>query len=241
MSQSTAEPDQVRVLITDGADLVRRGIREVLAAEGRFTVVGELARPGDMAQACQDLSPDIVFLGIERDSDDRAALRDSLAALRQALRVYPQARVIVLMDSKTPDDLVGVLRAGARGALLRGASAASVLKAVEDALEGDVALDPRLARGLSEYLTHQGSQFMPPGFDLDLRFDAGALAALSPRERDVLGALLRGCRNRDIATELGVTLGTVKTHLRHIYHKLGVTDRTAAVLVALQIRLPEAA
>ena len=241
MSEITRAPDQVRVLIIDDEELVRCGMRGVLAAEGRFTVVGEIARPGDVAQACQDLSPDIVFLGIERHSDNRTALRDGLAALRQALRVYPAAHVIILMDGKTPDDLVEVLRAGARGALVRGASAASLLKAVDDVLEGDVALDPRLARGLSEYLTHQGGQFMSLDFNTDPRFDARALTALSPRERDVFGALLRGCRNEEISAELGVTLGTVKTHLRHIYHKLGVTNRTAAILVALRTRLPEVA
>jgi DNA-binding NarL/FixJ family response regulator len=241
MSQSAARPDHVRVLIADGADLVRRGIREVLADNGRFSVVGDFSRISDVAAACQELLPDIVFLGMGRDSEERVTPADALAALWRVLTVCPFAHVIVLMDGKAGEDVVRVLRAGASGALLRGASAAAVLKAVEDVLDGDVALDPGLARALSDYLAAQGGLPLSAGSDVDLRFDATALAALSPRERDVLKSLAQGHRNKEIASELGMSVGTVKTHLRHIFRKLEVSDRTAAVLVALQVRLPEAA
>jgi DNA-binding NarL/FixJ family response regulator len=241
MAEYAAQPGNVRILVADGAELVRRGIRDVLASDRRFQVVGELERPRDIVDACLDLSPDIIFLGMAEGSDNGAAVSESLTALRQTLRLDPYARVIVLVDGETADGLLQPLQAGARGAFLRDAPATRLLEAIGDVLEGGGALDSRLARSLFDYLAFNNGLPITGAWQPELRLDPAALRPLSRREQEVLRALARGHRNKEIAGQLGVSVGTVKTHLRHIFRKLSVPDRTAAVLAALQGSLREAA
>lgn len=241
MVQHAGQPGSVRVLVADDAELVRRGIRDVLASDQRFQVVGELERPRDIVDACLERSPDIIFLGMAEGSDKGGAVAESLTALRQTLRLDPCARVIVLVDGETADSLLRPLQAGARGAFLRDAPAARLLEAIDDVLQGGGALDARLARSLFDYLAFNNGLPMPDASQPELKLDPTALRSLSPREQEVLRALARGHRNKEIASQLGVSVGTVKTHLRHIFRKLRVPDRTAAVLAALQGSLPEAA
>jgi DNA-binding NarL/FixJ family response regulator len=113
-----------------------------------------------------------------------------------------------------------------------------LLEAVRHVREGGCALDPRLTKRLFEYLTPNATAVSLSGA---AGLEGAALRALSPREVEVLQLLCHGLRNKQIAARLGVTIGTVKTHLRHIFRKLNVDDRTGAVLAALQVRLREAA
>ena len=237
MAESAGGRTRARILIADSAELVRRGIRDVLTRERQFSIVGEIARPQEVPQACVDQTPDIVFLGLGGQYSEGGC--DGLAALRQTLRLEPFARVIVLLAGDAAEDLLEAVRAGARGALLRDAPGRTFVEAVNDVLGGGAALDPRLARSLFDYLITNAalSRVGVPEATIDLP----AFGVLSRREQEVLRALAHGCRNKEIAAELGVSVGTVKTHLRHIFRKLNVADRTAAVLVALQVRLPQAA
>lgn len=239
MTGTAAGPDRVRTLIADGAELVRRGIRDVLARDRRFTVVGEIARPQDVVEACLELSPDIIFLGPGRDDEDNRNNAASLTALRQMRRLNPFASVIVLVDGDMVEDLLEPVRAGARAVLLRDAPASALLQAGRDVLAGAAALDPLLTRSLFEYLA-AGADLPTAGVP-EFRLNPAVLSALSPREQDVLRSLARGCRNKQIAAQLEVSVGTVKTHLRHIFRKLRVADRTATVLYAHQVHLPDAA
>lgn len=239
MADAAATGTRVRVLVADSAELVRRGIRDVLSRDRRFSVVGEIARPPDIVAACLELSPDIIFLGLGRDGDGYLDGSASLAALRQTLRLDPSARVIVLVDGDTVDDLLEPVLAGAKGVLLRNAPASTLLEAMNDVLAGGAALDPHLTRSLFEYLAAGAG--LPTADVPRLRLDPAVLGTLSPREQQVLHSLAQGNRNKEIATQLGVSVGTVKTHLRHIFRKLVVADRTAAVLTALQVHLPDAA
>ena len=234
MQATNQQPDRVRVLIADSAELVRQGIRGVLTRDRQLTVVCEIARPQEIARACLESSPDIIFLGLGRDDPDRS---EGLLALQETLRQVPAALIIVLVDGDSVDDLLLPVQAGARGVLLRRAPAGALLDAVRHVLEGGSALDPRLTRRLFAYLASEPIQ---SAGESDL-LDATALRSLSPREREVLQLLCQGERNKAIAARLGVTVGTVKTHLRHIFRKLKVDDRTGAVLTALQVRLPKAA
>ena len=238
MGDTVATPP-LRIVIADGAELVRRGIRDVLAPDPRFEVVAETSRALDVADVCLQTSPDIVFLGLGRETEAYGGELAALSALRQTLRLHPSARVIVLVDGEAPDEVLEPVRAGAVGVLLRDASATTLLQAIRDVAAGGAALDPRLARNLFQHLLFapRSPALATQGHELD----PAVLRMLSRREQEVLQALARGCRNKEIGAELGVSVGTVKTHLRHIYRKLNVTDRTAAVLLALQVRLPEAA
>ena len=231
-----SEQERARVLIVESAELVRQGIRGVLTRDRQFVVVEEIARPQEMARACADRSPDLVFLGLGRDGSDRA---QGLTALRDTLRGLPSALIIVLVDGDAEDDLLAPAQAGASGVLLRNAPADTVLEAARHVLEGGCVLDPHLTRKLFDQLSSELrlSVATVDGPSLDM----STLRSLSPREREVLQLLCQGLRNKAIAARLGVTIGTVKTHLRHIFRKLKVDDRTGAVLTALRVRLREAA
>lgn len=232
MTQATS-----RVVVAESAELVRRGICDVLGRDSRLSVVDQIARPEDVARAALDLVPDVILFGLT-PSEGSGADSPGMAALRNAVSLNPSVRVIVLIDSDDIDVLLAALRAGVKGALLRDASADVVLEAVSNVLDGAAALDPRLARALFEYLAGLAG----PSFDATgPRLHPAVLRLLSPREREVLAALARGKRNKEIGAELGVSVGTVKTHLRHIFRKLTVADRTSAALTALQARLPDAA
>lgn len=236
MVTTTRERERTRVLIAESADLVRQGVRGVLAKERQLVVTGEVARPEEIAPALGgERSPDIILLGLGRDAAERA---EALAALRETRRRAPATVAIVLVQGDAVDDLLAPVQAGARGVLLQDAPAGILLEAVRHVLEGGCTLDPRLTRRLFEYLTLGTAQ---PTFSPEPTLDVAVLRALSPREIEVLQLLCQGLRNKQIAARLGVTVGTVKTHLRHIFRKLDVDDRTGAVLTALQVQLREAA
>jgi DNA-binding NarL/FixJ family response regulator len=224
---------QARVLIVEPAELVRRGIRDVLARERHYLIAGEVASTQILPELCRERHPDVVFLGLAA-GDERG-----LAALERARQSSPHLRVIVLTDSRRVDDLLVPIRAGAKGLLLREAPASTVLHALADVLGGDAALDPRLTSELFQQLAAGAT--LAGDAPWDAMPQPMALAALSAREREVLLMLTRGRRNKEIAAQLGVSVGTVKTHLRHIFRKLNVADRTGAVLAALRGDLPQAA
>ncbi|MEX0786126.1 MAG: response regulator transcription factor [Dehalococcoidia bacterium] len=238
MTHLAGSPIEVRILIADTSAASRHRVREVFDRDRWFNVAGEVARPQELPQACIQLAPDVVFLGLggdEHDLDGELAR----AALRQSIRCAPALNVIALIAGDSPDDVLEPVRAGAKGVLLRDAAASTLLEAVADVMAGSAALDPRLTGALFEQLAAMNG---PQGTDAPrLRLHPAVVRALSPREQEVLELLARGRRNKEIAAQLGVSVGTVKTHLRHIYRKLTVADRTAAVLTALQLRLPEAA
>ena len=227
---------RVRILVTDSAELVRPGIRDVFASERRFSVFGEIGPARDPVETCLRVSPDVVFLGLTEPSDGNPP---ELAALRQLLHTDSFFSVIVLMGSETVADLLNVVGEGARGVFLCDARAGRLIDAVDDVLAGGAVLDPLLARSLFDSLAADAG--FSSANSPRTRVAPAVLNVLSPREQEVLHSLARGYRNKEIAAQLGVSVGTVKTHLRHIFRKLTVSDRTGAVLAALQLRLPEAA
>lgn len=233
MVQQTIPPKRARALIVDGSPAVREMVRNALSNRPNFVVVGELASPGLAAQATQELAPDLVFLGLRRDGTGGSALR----AMRRTVELAPLARLIVIAEGRDCDIAEAVL-AGARAVLCWGVPAQLVLEAAAVVLAGGAVLDPRLTGRLFEGLA--GARAVA-GDGEGPRLNGAALRALSRREQEVLRLLARGRRNKEIALQLGVSVGTVKTHLRHIFRKLKVADRTSAVLTALDQNLAQAA
>jgi DNA-binding NarL/FixJ family response regulator len=227
--------DRARVLIADNVELFRRGLRDVLANDGRFTIAGEASQFEDIPSLYASVRPDIALIAAA--SEDAPVCSRTRAALQGILQIEQGARIVVLISSDETDYVVELIQAGARGVLLRDASAASILGALSDIYEGGSALDGRLAAGLFRALAASPGPGSAGAGDLA----PAVLSLLSHRERQVLQALARGYRNKQIGAELGVSVGTVKTHLRHIFRKLQVEDRTTAVLVALDARLRKAA
>lgn len=225
-----------RVLVAEGSELIRRGVCDALRSAEPAPTVAEAGRFDELRDLCREFRPDVLFLGSISSEIGQTTGRSRLVALRQALRLVPQARVVVLVERPAPEELVELLQQRASGVLTLEASARSLRTAVVDVLAGGTVIDPQLFRALFEHLlqanagTAQTERGMQPAM----------LRLLSPREQEVLAAVVEGKRNKEIARELGVSVGTVKTHLRHIFRKLTVDDRVTAILAALDAR-PSAA
>ena len=224
--------DRARLLIADSVELFRRGLHDVVTGDGRFVVAGEASRLEDVPNVYASVRPDVALVA---GNDATWAM----TALRQMTQIDSGARVIVLITQEASEQVLPFVQAGAQAVLLRDVSTAAMLSALRDVCDGGSALDARLARMLFESLAATPAQFAARAGETAL--DPRVLSLLSQREREVLRALAQGYRNKQISAELGVSVGTVKTHLRHIFRKLQVADRTAAVLKALDAEMRKAA
>jgi DNA-binding NarL/FixJ family response regulator len=208
----------VRILIADDQVLVRTGLRTILDNAGGFDIVGEAADGHEAVQHARALRPDIVLM------DVRMPNLDGIAATRQ-IRAAPDApRVLVLTTFDLDEYVYAGLRAGASGFLLKDARAADLVSAIHAVLAGDSVVAPSATRRLIERYLQQ-----TPEPD---RARSRSLATLTERERDVLTKLARGLTNAEIAAELYLTEGTVKTYISRILTKLDLRDRVQAVIYA---------
>jgi DNA-binding NarL/FixJ family response regulator len=206
----------VRVLLVDDQDLVRAGLRGILRPELGFEVVGECSDGAVVVGAVASLHPDVVLM------DVRMPDVDGVTATRR-LRERPDAPPVLALTTFDDDEvLAGMLRAGAAGFLLKGAPAEDLQRAVRAIADGGAWLDPAVTgRVLATYRSAPGAR--APG---------GALDGLTARELEVLERIGRGLSNAEIARDLVVGEGTVKTHVNHLFAKLGLRDRAAAVVFA---------
>jgi DNA-binding NarL/FixJ family response regulator len=212
----------IRVLVIDDQELVRAGLRGILRTEFGFDVVGECADGGEAIAAVEALAPDVVLM------DVRMPFVDGVQATRELRRRGDSPPVLALTTFDDDEVLAGVLRAGAAGFVLKGVPAEDLHRAVRVVADGGAWLDPAVTgRVLAIYRS------APPT-------RAGAdtvLDALTSREREVLALIGRGKTNGEIAAELFVSDGTVKTHINHLFTKLQLRDRAAAVVFAFDHNL----
>jgi DNA-binding NarL/FixJ family response regulator len=217
----------IRTLLVDDQELVRAGLRAVLRRELGFEVVGECGDGGEVAAAVRELRPDVVLM------DVRMPRVDGVTATRR-LREDPAAPPVLALTTFDDDEvLAGVLRAGAAGFCLKGVPAEELHRAVRAVASGNSWLDPAVTgRVLAAYRS------APPAAGTTAAGRAAApLAGLTAREREVLTGIGRGLTNAEIARELFVGEGTVKTHVNHLFAKLGLRDRAAAVVLAFDADL----
>ncbi|GAA4080034.1 response regulator [Nonomuraea soli] len=198
----------VRVLIADDHPVVRDGIRAMLETQDDLEVVGEAVDGAEAVRLAGTLRPDVTLMDLQLPELDGAG------AIGRIRENDPGARVIVLTTYDTDSDISRAIDAGAIGYLLKDTRREQLFDAIRAAARGESALSPSIA---SRVLSWARSD--PPG-------------ALSGREIEVLGAVARGLSNKAIAAHLCISEATVKTHLLHVFAKLGVDDRTAAVTVA---------
>ncbi len=211
----TGEAAAIRLLLVDDQELVRAGLRGILRPELGFEVVGELPDGGDVVPAVQRLRPDVVLM------DVRMPLVNGVRATARLRAAGEGSPVLALTTFDDDEVLAGMLRAGAAGFVLKGVPAEDLQRAVRVVAEGGAWLDPAVTgRVLAAY---RSSTRGAPG---------PALAALTARERDVLTRIGRGETNAEIARVLQVGEGTVKTHVNHLFAKLQLRDRAAAVVFA---------
>ncbi|MFE2373430.1 response regulator [Streptomyces sp. NPDC059398] len=204
-------PDVITLLIVDDHPVVRDGLRGMFTGAPGFQVLGEAADGVAGVELAGSLDPDVVLM------DLRMPGGNGVDAIAELTRRGSRAKVLVLTTYDTDSDTLPAIEAGATGYLLKDAPRDELFTAVRAAADGRTVLSPAVASRLVSRVRAPAA----PGRD-----------ALSTREREVLVLVARGTSNRDIARELFISEATVKTHLTHIYGKLDVKDRAAAVAVA---------
>jgi len=198
----------IRVMLADDHPVVRTGLRAMLGAADDLEVVGEAATPDDAVSRAGELAPDVVLMDLQFGTELTGA--DATRLIR-ALDAPPA--VLVLTNYDTDGDILGAVEAGASGYLLKDAPPDELIAAIRAAAAGETALAPAIAGRLLARMR-------------------SPLPSLSTRESEVLGLVADGEANGAIARRLHISDATVKTHLVHVYTKLGVSSRTAAVAAA---------
>ena len=206
----------IRVLLVDDQELVRAGLRGILRSRFGFEIIGELPDGSRVAETVVALNPDVVLM------DVRMPVVDGVQATRELRRRGASPPVLALTTFDDDEVLAAVLRAGASGFILKGVTAEDLQRAVRIVAEGGAWLDPTVTgRVLKVYRSAVPTRESDTGLD-----------ALSGRERQVLALIGRGRTNTEIAAELVLGEGTVKTHINHLFAKLRLRDRAAAVVYA---------
>jgi DNA-binding NarL/FixJ family response regulator len=219
-----------RLLIADDHDLVREGLRAVLAGEVDLEVVGE-ARDGQEAlKMCRSLEPDLVLM------DVRMPKSDGLEATRAIKEEMPKVSVVMVTMHENPDYLLEAIRAGAAGYILKDAEGERLVGAVRRTLNGESPLAQELAMQLLVRMANETQEDEPPSHGAD-KVQESLPDGITQREVEVLRLLAQGQTNPEIAQELEISRGTVKIHVQHIIAKLGVSDRTQAAVRAIELGL----
>ncbi|WP_406287852.1 response regulator [Embleya sp. NBC_00896] len=212
--------EPIRVLIADDERLVRTGLHAIIAAEPDLVVVGEAATGAEAVAAVPELRPDIVLM------DVRMPGLNGIDATARLLREVPNPpKVLVVTTFENDEYVYDALRAGAHGFLLKRARADEMIHAIRTVARGDSLLFPAGIRDLAL------SQASVRGHDRDLR---ARITRLTAREQDVLRLMTTGLSNTEIAERIALGQETVKTHVARILTKLGVRDRTQAVIAAYE-------
>jgi DNA-binding NarL/FixJ family response regulator len=217
-------PGLTRLAIVDDHQLAREGLRDMLADAPDIEVVGEAANGREALLLCSRLRPDLVLM------DVRMPEMDGLAATREIKQRYPAVSVMMVTMHENPDYLLEALRAGAAGYVLKDAPRREVISAVQRVREGESSLDPELADQLLRRLATESG-----GRRGAHSANGGLAGTLTPRELEVLRLMQLGRTNRQVAEELYISAGTAKRHVENIIAKLEVSDRTQAVVRALEL------
>jgi DNA-binding NarL/FixJ family response regulator len=207
--------DSVRILVADDHPVVRDGLVAILSTQPDFSVIGEAADGAEVIAKVPQLQPDLLLLDLEMPGID------GVEALEQLRPVYLTLKTIVFTAFDTDERILGAVRAGAQGYLLKGAPREDLFRAVRVVAGGGSLLEPVITSKLLRRISQ------PP--DSQPIFEP-----LTVRELDVLRQMARGLQNKEIATELVISERTVKFHVSSILSKLNAGNRTEAVTIALQ-------
>jgi len=201
----------IRLVVVDDHPIVRQGLTAALEDEADFEVVGAVGSADEALAVVAGLRPDVVMLDLELPG------LGGIDAIPRLLEASAETRVLVFTAYDTDERVLGAIRAGARGYLLKGASAAAIAQAIRDVASGNSAMEPRIAAKLVTAVR------TPRAAD-----------RLTDREREVLGLIARGLAGKQIARALTISERTVKFHTASLLHKLGADNRAQAVALATQ-------
>jgi DNA-binding NarL/FixJ family response regulator len=208
----------IRVLIADDQRVVREGLRTLLGLLEDVEVVAVAADGEEALRLALDCDPDVVLM------DLRMPRCDGVEATRKLRAQAPRTKVLVLTTYADDRSVIDALRAGARGYLTKDAGADEIQQALRRLIDGQAVIDPAVQHHLLDVIAKApedaGSSALPDG--------------LTPKEREVLMLIAEGLTNRQIAERLFVNESTVKTHINHLFAKVGVRDRAQAVTYAYQ-------
>jgi DNA-binding NarL/FixJ family response regulator len=203
------------ILIVDDHTVVRDGLKALISAEPGMKVIGEAGDGLEAVSLARDLQPDVVLLDLVMPR------MDGVQATLEIKKVYAQARILVLTSFSEDHMVVSAIRAGAIGYLMKDTTSEELLQAIRDTYRNQPVLGPEIARKLMEEL--QGGEGQ-----------AGGVASLTEREVEILQQMALGLTNQEIADVLVLSERTVRTHVTNILAKLGLSNRTQAVLYALR-------
>lgn len=219
----------IRVLVVDDQPLARTGHGLILDSDDGIEVVGEAGSGEEAVAAVARLSPDVVLM------DVRMPGMGGIEATRIIAETMPATRVIVLTTFDLDEYAFGSLRAGASAFLLKSIAPEGLVDAVRTVASGAAVVAPRLTLRLIEYYLAAPSHPAAPSGPEPRSSDAAALDVLSPRERDVFEAVVRGLTNTEICAELHLAPSTVKSHVNAIFAKLHLRDRVQAVILGYEL------
>jgi DNA-binding NarL/FixJ family response regulator len=217
----------IRILLVDDDPLLRLGFRLVLESQPDLSVVGEAADGAAAVRRTAELDPDVVVM------DVRMPGMDGIEATREIVREHGRSRVLILTTFDIDEYAFPGLRAGASGFLLKNVPPDDLLSAIRAVASGDAVVAPSVTRRLLDAMADR----LPDAGGSPASGADGRLGKLTEREFEVLMKVANGLSNAEIAEELTLSEGTVKTHVGRILNKLGLRDRVQAVVLAYQIGL----
>jgi len=205
----------IRVLIAEDHAIVRKGIRNLLSLENDIEVIGEAENGLEAVRRAGELKPDVILMDLVMPE------LDGISAIQQIMKEQNDARVLVLTSFATDDKIFPAIKAGALGYLLKDSDPSELVDAIRQVNAGECSLHPVIARKVLKELN------LTPK-------PSSAVQELTDREVEVLKMVAQGKSNRQIADDMIISLGTVRTHLSNILGKLHLASRTQATLYALQ-------